>query len=214
MLLHLQANLSILRPSQKSLVAAESSTSQILLLIVFHALNLFALKLSKSREAKEGGCELNLKKGELQCHGSREGKKKAFMEKNKKVLWLCLHKEKKRNFFLRHQSVNQKEEITRRSETSSSFRNAILGDIFVDASRCLYCKTCQSFCALLLRIYVKCWANIFSDIGMLCKFRRVYFFRKKFFWTDKMSELYFFKPVFTWVTSAATFYFNSLEIGF
>ena len=99
MLLHLQANLSILRPSQKSLVAAESSTSQILLLIVFHALNLFALKLSKSREAKEGGCELNLKKGELQCHGSREGKKKAFMEKNKKVLWLCLHKEKKRNFF-------------------------------------------------------------------------------------------------------------------
>ena len=124
MLLHLQANLSILRPSQKSLVAAESSTSQILLLIVFHALNLFALKLSKSREAKEGGCELNLKKGELQCHGSREGKKKAFMEKTRKVFG-CLHKGKKEKLFLRHQSVYQKEEITRRSETYSSFRNAI-----------------------------------------------------------------------------------------
>ena len=155
MLLHLQANLSILRPSQKSLVAAESSTSQILLLIVFHALNLFALKLSKSREAKEGGCELNLKKGELQCHGSREGKKKAFMEK-KQESSLVVFIRKKRETFLKHQSVYQKEEITRRSETSSSFRNAILGDIFVDASRCLYCKTCQSFCALLLRIYVKC----------------------------------------------------------
>ena len=99
MLLHLQANLSILRPSQKSLVAAESSTSQILLLIVFHALNLFALKLSKSREAKEGGCELNLKKGELQCHGSREGKKKAFMEKTRKVFLVVFIRKKEKNFF-------------------------------------------------------------------------------------------------------------------